>query len=215
MKRNFIKEIEKVKGEEEEKTVALIDEAERRHLDFLNKLKDDNNQIINNLQARIREMNERICREQIDIDEHKRQLSQISKKHSVEMEYLNSILNEVNSESIFQLSRERLIELTNRISAINGDVKFHINIGQTQLNNANSSQPKSNRIPISSQRYKSDNEKSKDANSEEEFEVEDEFSDDNSNFEIDDCNDEIKINKVNCLKIDTEFFEKKNKFLVN
>lgn len=219
LRRNFNKETEKVKCEEEEKTVALIDEAERKHLDFLNKLKDENNQVISDLQAKIRVVNEKMNREYIDVDEHKRLVSQITKKHCIEMEYLNNIKKEVLSENIIQLSRERLIELSNKLSGVanykSEESKFHINISQSPAQGQPLNQPnaqlKSNRIPISSQRYKSENE----ANSEEEFEVEDEFSDDNSNFEIDDCNDEIKINKVNCLKIDTEFFEKKNRFLVN
>ena len=230
LNRAFKKELESIESIECAKTEQEIEIIQKLHLERLNKLSEDNDKLIKETQSNIRQLQETIEENTIDKTQHLAVVKQMEFEHNNENIKFQSLIMELNQQITYNLTKEDISILLNRINNTLGSYNtllnskvmdgmsisdnsnlFKLNINSLSNTNANN--------PKSSNRY-SNNSKSDDSEvsesigeEEENYDVENEFSNsDSHDFEIDDCVDEIRINKVNCLKIDSEFFEKKNRF---
>lgn len=230
---------DKIKNLEEDKILKLNKINEEFTLTY-NSLKKDYYDKIKQLQTDINKLdedNEDLDNNLILLDDHDKIIMNIIKNNQSEYfikqncfkEIINSISLNNNAVCPYDINGSK--EINNFISKINNisieDISSYIKLINLYLKHNKYEKNKTNTIKLqnknmsSNSSYSNSSRKNNSLNeninldksndSDINFKVEDEYSS-SDEFEVNEKTDEIKINKINSLKIDTEFFDKKTKY---
>lgn len=222
LRRSHNKEMEKIEKEEKEKTEKEIEKIEKEYMNHLTEMNDTNNKIISDIQSEIRYLQERLSQEMISIEEHEHILISIEKSVQKEMSYLKEAFQKFEY-SLYKesITKEEISNIKVEIEKVIGRNEYveymksilenkdlfcnevSLTSKNIELSNKSILDKRDLHVNSSNNRYNN----SIYSSGSDMLGVIDDDSDESLEVE-----DEIKINKVNCFKIDS--FRRKNR-LVN
>lgn len=227
LKRNHEVQMRYLNKNHEERIEAQIRLLESDYNSSMIRLQEENDKTTKELQCQILKMKEDLA----DFDgklmsaaSHEKIIGQLYHEKNLEVQQYIDFITTL-SHKVYNIESMEVSKVSSILSLITNFLgKYNSHTGTEVKLNTEPSAKKINVLSLKSEktgnqlcltnRYSSHSKNKReeeDYYSDQEPEEEDDYSV-SDEFDVDDNVDEIRINKINCLKIDSEFFEKKNKF---